>query len=185
MRDWKEKYPEGTDEEWVENAKRSCEATIKGAEEAVKIIRKDTPYHTTLEKDGFSYTFPNFDKTTITWLPERKEDRDISYSHNAQVHEGVKTTGTNDYVIKDEWHDAHTCSFKGICPHSINGEWIAVKDKLPTKPDRYLCYDERQGLQMVVEWLYDFESRWWIFNTEVMHPTHWRYCPEAPKFEEK
>lgn len=64
-------------------------------------------------------------------------------------------------------------------------EWRDVKKEFPNKNDRYLCYDERQGLQMVVEWLYDFENKKWDWFTNKMHPTHWRICPEPPKFEEK
>jgi hypothetical protein len=70
----------------------------------------------------------------------------------------------------------------------MNLKWISVKDRLPEKNDRYLCYDDNQGYSQVFEWYKNFnlnEWDWFDVVNQDFHVTHWMPLPEFPQAEDK
>lgn len=62
------------------------------------------------------------------------------------------------------------------------GEWISVKDMLPEKHTRVLCYFkyEPESPNVIVENYYYSNGHW---LSEGSHVTHWMPLPKAPEEE--
>ena len=62
-------------------------------------------------------------------------------------------------------------------------EWISVKDRVPDRGDRYLCYDNTQGYAQVFEWFKNFrlnEWDWFGTDDDDFNVTHWMPLPKPP-----
>lgn len=75
-------------------------------------------------------------------------------------------------------------------------EWISVKDRLPKKNGRYLCYTEFPNISSVGVYYYgrleneDDRKGFYFFDSEygdveASNVTHWMELPEPPKEIEK
>lgn len=200
-------YPEGTDEGWVENAKRSCEATIKGAEEAVKIMKEDKqfPYtdiihpnstgtHITVDgEDGIKYTFPNPEKMKVTWLPERaftpdrEEDVKIVYDENISaiaisICEQLKLTESETGMFVAGFEECNKY-LKNIVDKN---EWRDASKEQPE--DGVVVLNENcTKVFYQREKLYKYATpNCWFMNYEdgivAIEVKYWMPLPEKPKF---
>jgi len=85
-----------------------------------------------------------------------------------------------------EWLSIEESNYEiqSVCNHTIQDSepWIKVKDRSPEKKNkRYLCYDENNGIQQVIEWYYDFKNKSWDWLDDYFNPSHWVELPKSPE----
>ena len=112
------------------------------------------------------------------------------YKHFTRTKDGYEdddgNTITTDFLMEHPhqiWEDDGYVAIDSSPVEDIvsakNGQWISVKDKLPTKEGDYIAYSS------FVEALYYQDSKWKDYTGDeiviVNEVTHWMPLPEIPK----
>lgn len=203
----KEKYPEGTDEEWVRNAKASCESTLRGAEEAMKILKNQDILKVAisiceeqkLNESETAMFVAGFQEACKYLNMQDDMGKEIIPDHITVYGEDnvkyifpnpekMKVNWLPERVFEDKWEDSLPDAKVDIVERQVECvEWHDASKKLPDNNRNVLVYYKCESVNVqTMAWYSDYYKRWteWCGDT-IPVVIAWTELLEAPKFEEK